>query len=103
MKKIPMTLMMLLISCLCAGADTKPVQTLQIGSAAPDFALRGVDRRIHRLRNFAKAKVLVVVFTCNHCPTAQAYEERIKQLVNDYRGKGVTLVAISPNDNKSVR
>jgi len=47
--------------------------------------------------------VLVIVFTCNHCPTAQAYEPRLKKLVTDYKGKGVALVAISPNDDKAVR
>lgn len=103
MKNLIMTLVLLTGFGAHAAAETKPVETLAIGSAAPDFALRGVDGRVHRLRDFAKAKVLIVVFTCNHCPTAQAYEERIKQLVNDYRGKGVALVAISPNDEKSVR
>ncbi len=76
---------------------------LAIGSPAPDFNLPGVDGRNHKLSDFADAKVLVVVFTCNHCPTAQAYEERIKSLAQDYRGKGVALVAISPNDPKAVR
>jgi len=47
--------------------------------------------------------VLVIVFTCNHCPTAQAYEERIKRLAADYKNKGVALVAISPNDPRAVR
>ena len=47
--------------------------------------------------------MLVVVFTCNHCPTAQYYEERIKQIAADYGPKGVALVAISPNDPQSVR
>ena len=47
--------------------------------------------------------MLVVVFTCNHCPTAQAYEERLKRLVIDFRGKGVALLAISPNDANSLR
>jgi thiol-disulfide isomerase/thioredoxin len=62
-----------------------------------------VDGKMHRLAEYDKAKVLVIVFTCNHCPTAQAYEERIKKLAADYRGKGVALVAISPNDPKAVR
>jgi AhpC/TSA family len=44
-----------------------------------------------------------VVFTCNHCPTAQYYQERIKQIVADYKIKGVAVVAIMPNDPKSVR
>ncbi|MDQ3253126.1 MAG: thioredoxin family protein, partial [Acidobacteriota bacterium] len=96
-------LALLCITSSYSVAETKPVQTLAVGAAAPDFALRGVDGRTHRLRDFAKAKVLVVVFTCNHCPTAQAYEERIKSLVTDYSRRGVAVVAISPNDNKSVR
>src|SRR5205814_3125423 len=69
----------------------------------PDFKLPGVDGRDHALRDFAGAKILAVVFTCNHCPTAQAYEERIRRLHADYRDRGVALVAISPNDPLAVR
>jgi len=79
------------------------VKTLEIGEKAPDFRLPGVDGKTHSLKDFAKANILVVVFTCNHCPTAQAYEDRIKKLADDYRGKGVALIAISPNDPKAVR
>jgi len=79
------------------------VETLEIGRQAPDFNLPGVDRRNYRLADFADAKILVVVFTCNHCPTAQAYEDRIKKLTSDYKNKGVTVVAISPNDPEAVR
>ncbi len=79
------------------------ISTLGIGDRAPDFHLPGVDGRMYRLRDFAGAETLVIVFTCNHCPTAQAYEERIKKLAADYRNKGVALVAISPNDPKAVR
>src|SRR5579864_3714716 len=85
----------------CA-ADFQP-ETLPLGSPAPDFSLTGVDGRTYTLKDFADAKILVVVFTCNHCPTAQYYEERLKQLVTDYKDKGVALVAIMPNDPKSVR
>ena len=53
--------------------------------------------------DFAKAKLLAIIFTCNHCPTAQAYEERILRLHADYKDKGVALVAISPNDPLAVR
>ena len=84
------------------NAFSDPV-TLSIGSPAPDFNLPGVDGKNHKLSDFADARVLVVVFTCNHCPTAQAYEQRIKDLVQDYRARGVALVAISPNDPKAVR
>lgn len=77
--------------------------TLAIGSPAPDFSLPATDGKTYSLANFSSANVLVIVFTCNHCPTAQAYEERIKQLVTDYSSKGVAVVAISPNDPLSVR
>jgi peroxiredoxin len=80
-----------------------PIPTLPLGSAAPNFSLPGVDGRTWSLKDFADAKVLVVIFTCNHCPTAQYYEDRIKQLASDYKKKGVALVAIMPNDPKSVR
>ena len=76
---------------------------LEIGDAAPDFDLPGVDDKNHQLSDFADAKVLMVLFTCNHCPTAQAYEQRLNQLHADYSEKGVALVAISPNDPTAVR
>ena len=86
---------------LCA-ADFQP-STLALGSPAPGFSLPGVDDRTYALKDFAAAKILVVVFTCNHCPTAQYYEPRLKQLVTDYTNRGVAVVAIMPNDPKSVR
>ena len=52
-------------------ADTPPATTLPLGARAPDFRLPGVDGRKHSLKDFKKADILVVVFTCNHCPTAQ--------------------------------
>jgi peroxiredoxin len=87
------------------AADGKaPVpKTLEIGAAAPDFKLPGVDGQDYTLASFKEAKLLCVVFTCNHCPTAQAYEERIKKLHADYKDRGVALVAISPNDDLAVR
>jgi peroxiredoxin len=94
----------LAMTCVAAlAAEPKAVVTLEIGAAAPDFNLLAVDGRTYRLSDFATAKVLVVVFTANHCPTAQAYEGRIMKLVSDYKGKGVAVVAISPNDPLAVR
>jgi len=81
----------------------KGVKKLKIGDKAPDFNLPGVDGRQYRLADFSKADILVIIFTCNHCPTAQAYEERIKELTADYKSRGVVLVAISPNDPKAIR
>ena len=82
---------------------TKKIEPLRIGQKAPFFKLPGVDGRNYRLTDFAKADILVVIFTCNHCPTAQAYEERINKLAADYKNKGVAVVAISPNDPRAVR
>src|SRR5262245_59024917 len=87
-----------------AGAVDEPdVATLKIGAKAPNFELPGVDGKNWKLSDFDHAKILVVIFTCNHCPTAQYYEERVKKLVADYKDKGVAFVAISPNDPGSVR
>ncbi len=99
----------ILVLTLCvSGTGTgagsaEVVRTMEIGDPAPDFNLPGVDGRNHRLSDFADAPILVVIFTCNHCPTAQAYEARIQALFNDYHGRAVALVAISPNDPKAVR
>lgn len=78
-------------------------KTLEVGASAPDFNLPAVDGRNYRLADFADAEVLVVIFTCNHCPTAQAYEERIKKLTADYKDKGVSVVCISSNDPCALR
>lgn len=87
---------------LVSSAPTE-IETLEIGDSAPNFNLPGIDGKVYRLQDFADADVLVILFTCNHCPTAQAYEDRINQLVRDYKNKGVAIVAISPNDPKAVR
>jgi peroxiredoxin len=78
-------------------------KTLEIGAAAPDFQLTGVDDKTYNLASFKNADVLVIVFTCNHCPTAQAYEDRLIKLTSDYANKSVAVVAINPNDPASLR
>jgi peroxiredoxin len=77
-------------------------KTLAIGEAAPDFDLPGVDGKQHSLKDYASARILMIVFTANHCKTAQAYEDRLKQIVNDYSGKGVKVVAIGANDPQAL-
>jgi thiol-disulfide isomerase/thioredoxin len=93
------------LAILLAGAASAAEQppTLTIGSALPAFSLPGVDGKTYTDQSFAKADILVIVFTCPHCPTAQAYQERIKKLVVDYKPKNVTLIAINPNHADSVR
>jgi peroxiredoxin len=93
----------LLVWVASGGMAVCHADTLEIGSLAPDFRLPGVDGKTYSPDAFRDAEILVIVFTCNHCPTAQAYEDRIKQLVTDYKGKKIAVVAISPNDPKAVR
>ncbi len=78
------------------GDNTPPI--LKIGAHAPDFSLPGIDGKIHSLKDYAASKVLVVIFNCNHCPVAQMYEQRIKQLVTSYKDRGVSVVVIMGND-----
>ena len=94
--------LIVLISTIPFAKAEQP-ETLKIGAAAPDFNLLGVDGKKYSLKSFAAAPVLAIVFTCNHCPTAQAYEERIKKLTADYKSKGFALLAISSNDPKAIR
>lgn len=100
MKRLPF---LFIWSAILLSVRAESIPSLALGSSAPDFNLPGVDGRNWSLKDFADAKILVVVFTCNHCPTAQYYEERVKKIVTDYKDKGVALVGIMPNDPKSVR
>jgi peroxiredoxin len=95
-------LLVLLITLGAASAEeVHPI--LALGSPAPDFVLPGVDGQIHKLSDYASSPILVVVFTCNHCPIAQMYERRIQELATDYKNKGVAVVAIQPNDPQAIR
>jgi peroxiredoxin len=107
MKRVGFFFSLTLLTMLRVGdaIDRTPEDhpTLAIGAQAPDFSLAGVDGKTYTLASFNKAKILVIVFTCNHCPTAQAYEDRIIQLTKDYQDKGVSLLAISPNDPEAIQ
>jgi peroxiredoxin len=96
---------LLAVLCVAMGvasaAEVHPI--LALGAPAPDFSLPGVDGQVHKLSDYASSPILVVVFTCNHCPIAQMYERRIQQLADDYKNKGVAVVAIQPNDPKAIR
>jgi peroxiredoxin len=73
---------------------------LHIGDKAPDFGLPGVDGGTYSLADFDDARLLIVVFTCNHCPYAQAYEDRLMDIQRDYREQGVRIAAICSNDEE---
>ncbi len=81
--------------------STPFVPMLDLGASAPDFDLQGTDGKTHSLRSFDAKPVLVVVFTCNHCPYAKAYEDRLVAIQRDYASRGVQLVGINSNDDKA--
>jgi peroxiredoxin len=101
MKHLFLTIICLVV-CMNTLISAPEVKTLEIGQKAPDFRLPCIDGKLYSLDDFKEARLLVIVFTACHCPTAQAYEDRMIKLVNDYKNKGVTLVAISSNNPDAV-
>ena len=100
------TLLVLLAHALSitdAPAPTTPAETLKIGDRAPDFDLPAIDGKRYTLSDFGDSRILLIAFTCNHCPTAQAYEKRLVQLSRDYADRDVAVVAVTPNDPLAVR
>ena len=75
--------------------------TLSLGAKAPDFKLPGVDGKEYSLGSFKKAKLLVVVFGCNHCPAVIGSQDRMIQLYKDYQPKGVAMIVINANEDKN--
>jgi len=73
-----------------------------VGDKAADFKLKNVDGKMVSLADYPDAKGFIVVFTCNHCPFAQAYEDRIKDLDKKFSGHGYPVIAINPNDKDVV-
>lgn len=105
MKRIFKLLLIVLLFSIQVRAQEKTppeVKTLEIGQLMPQFSLPGVDDKIYTPDDFSDHDILVVIFTCNHCPTAQAYEQRIQDLYRDYSGNNVGFVAISPNSNDAL-
>jgi peroxiredoxin len=99
MRKL-LTLVLLLKMAVLVYSQSHPV--LALGSAAPPFSLPGVDGKVHKLSDYAASPVLLIVFTCDHCPVAQVYEQRIEKLYKDYAPRGVAVVAIQGNDPKAL-
>jgi peroxiredoxin len=103
MKPIPFIIIFFSFSLLVSAQEKKQEPaTLRPGAKAPDFSLKGTDGKMYSLSDFADADVLAVLFTCNHCPTAQAYEQRVIDLVDDYRDQSFRLVGISSNDPDAI-
>lgn len=72
---------------------------LKIGMRAPGFSLPAVDGKFYSLSSFTDKKILIVIFSCNHCPYVQAYQQRIIDLQNEFAKDGVQIVAINSNDD----
>jgi peroxiredoxin len=87
----------LLVLLTLAGCRAEPRPALDLGAAAPDFSLPGVDGRTHGLAEFTGSQAIAIVFTCNRCPASQLYERRIQALYDAYHSKGVAIVAINPD------
>ena len=77
---------------------SRPVPGYGVGDYAADFELPNVDGKMVSLSNYDNAKGFVVIFTCNTCPYAKAYESRIIALDKEYAAKGFPVIAINPND-----
>ncbi len=90
----------ILIICLFSILTNAKAQTegYKIGDVVKDFSLQNVDGKMVSLADYKDAKGFIVVFTCNHCPFSQAYEQRIINLHKKYASKGFPVLAINPND-----
>lgn len=81
--------------------SSKNTCRLKIGQPAPDFNLPGVDGKNYTLNSLKDKKIVVVLFTCNHCPYVQAWEDRLISIQKDYGPRGVQLVGINANETKN--
>lgn len=100
-KKLIFSLLALVVACAAGSAYAagKFNKVIGVGDAAPDWSeIAGVDGSNHSLKDYKDAKVVVQIFTCNKCPVAVAYEDRLVEIARDYKDKGVKVVAINCNN-----
>lgn len=105
MKKSVLLILPLLIPGLIGNTfllKAEDIKTLEIGAAAPAFSLPDVNGKAFTLDSFRGSKILVIIFTANHCPTAQAYEDRILKLYQDFHPRGVEIVLVSSNNPQAL-
>lgn len=97
------SLMLCVLSLSIALYSFAPaINTYKIGDAVANFTLKNVDGKMVALNDYKNQKGVIVIFTCNHCPFAKRYQERINQLNIKYAAKGFPVIAISPNDPVAV-
>ena len=97
MKKLAALLLFTAVFFTTAFTSNVPTP-YKIGDTATDFKLKSVDGKMYGMSDYKNAKGFIVVFTCNHCPFAVKYEDRINALAKKYKSKGYVLLAINPND-----
>ena len=98
MKTLKIAAMFMLVTLMSAFTLVKSDSGYQIGDIATDFSLKNVNNQKVALADFKDAKGFIVIFTCNHCPYAKAYEDRIIALDKKYKKLGYPVIAINPNN-----
>ncbi len=98
MKQLFSVLTLLLLSVVFMNATYD--NGYKVGDTVQDFNLKNIDGKMLSLANMTDAKGFVVIFTCNHCPYAKMYEDRIIEIHQKFATKGYPVIAINPNDPK---
>ncbi|MFK8039205.1 MAG: thioredoxin family protein [Crocinitomicaceae bacterium] len=103
MKKVMTVLLMgvLIFGTSLMLKEKEIISGYNIGDTASDFSLKGVDGKLHSLSDYKDVRGYIIIFTCNHCPFAKMYEDRIIALQNEFGQKGYPVIAINPNDPKA--
>jgi peroxiredoxin len=79
-------------------AQKATVLPYNVGDTVSDFSLKNIDQKNVSFSNYPQAKGFIVVFTCNHCPFARAYEDRVEELNKKYMLQNFPVIAINPSD-----
>jgi peroxiredoxin len=101
MKFIPKKIVFFLLISIASISFAKAQTGYKVGDIAADFSLKNVNGKMVTLADYSNAKGFFIVFTCNHCPYAKMYEQRIMDLDNKYAAQGYPVIAINPNDPKA--
>ncbi len=97
-KVINLSVLLIAVIGLFVAATNIDTNGIEVGDTAPDFALKNIDGKTISLDSYKDAKGYIVVFTCNTCPYAVMYEQRLIELHDKYAAKGYPVIAINPND-----
>jgi peroxiredoxin len=99
MKTVKLLALFLAVGALAAFTTATTVGGYKVGDVATDFSLKNTNGKMVSLKDYKNAKGFIVVFTCNHCPYAKAYEDRIIALDKKYSAQGYPVIAINPNNS----